>query len=58
MSYLDKLRERLEAPVEYDEPEYCPACMGLLFPEGTIGTTDHYRCRSCGLGFHITRSAK
>jgi hypothetical protein len=42
-------------PEQYDEPEYCRVCSGLLFPLGTLGNTDHYRCRSCGANTSYTR---
>jgi hypothetical protein len=34
-----------------DTPPECPQCGGPGILLGTLGSTDHYRCRNCGWGF-------
>jgi len=41
---------------QFDEPVFCSACEGQLFPLGSLGKRDWYRCRQCGLDSSITRS--
>jgi hypothetical protein len=41
---------------QYDEPVNC-LCGGLMFPLGSLGRLDWYRCRACGIDSSITRSA-
>lgn len=36
---------------EDDEPEECALCGGPLMEMGTLGQTQHLRCRNCGMMF-------
>lgn len=31
--------------------EYCPSCNALNEPMGTLGNTNHFKCRQCGMSF-------
>ena len=41
-------------PEPEPEPAVCPACSSPGEQLGKLGNLDHYRCRGCGITYHLT----
>lgn len=41
--------DHLSEQYEDLEPGQCPVCLGPVYPLGTLGARQHFRCRNCGL---------
>ena len=45
----------LDGEVE-DEAHICPVCAGPVYPLGSLGRVEHFRCRHCGLDLSRNRA--